>query len=321
MGQFSYEFLKAELLAFAGVKPDSFLNSAFYYLVTGRKGAWLYKGRNSLLVVCKHPHVANRLMVFPELGKADYELTASVLNMLERAENDIQLVRYTQEELKLLKTTLAKLNYSAVTSVSSIEENIMDWRYPARILDTGMVAKMSGASFMKIRNKFRKAAEHVTHIEIDKSNALRMMRAALKFWEGNMIFNEKDTADMSEFYHEMFKIIQKYPDAIEGLLFLKGNKPLGFSAWDNVPRSKTANLFVNLGDTSVRGLSDYQTVTTCRVLKERGVDYLNMGGSEIASLDAFKAKYQPVKSLNLLSANVSYQKICNTNIIVQDLVM
>ncbi|MCB1531337.1 MAG: hypothetical protein KDJ35_00560 [Alphaproteobacteria bacterium] len=208
-GKISYEFLKQELSGQNKKRIDSFLNSALYYTLTGRKGAWLYKSDHSLLVVCNHPLVQN--------------------------------------------------------------------------------------------------------------NALKFMSAVLKFWEGNMILNDKYTDDMPEFYLEFFKVIEKNPDSAKGLLFMEDKRPVGFSVWDETDH-ETANLLVNLGDVSITGLSDYQTVRVCQHLSDRGVKYLNRGGSEKQSLDAFKAKYQPVESINLLSADVLYRKVENTNIEVHTIV-
>lgn len=319
MGTLSYEFMRAQLSGAQKARADSYVNSPLYYMITGRKGAKLYKSHQSALVVCAHPHVEDRLLVFPEIGKADYELTASVLNMLDVPRNGIQLARFSEEEIMTLRRRLAERNYSPVTGVTVIEEDQMDWRYPVHILDTEKVAAMEGADFKQIRKKFKKAAEHISHVPLEQKNALRLMRAVLKFWEGNMIFNEKDTEDMGDFYHELFAIMEKYPETINGLFYLKGRKPLGFAVWDKTT-DKAANMFVNLGDTSIPGLSDYQMVTTCQALSEQGFKRVNLGGSEIQSLDAFKAKYMPAESLKILSAEVSYRKPDNVNVEVYDIV-
>lgn len=285
---------------------DSYLHSPLYYMITGRKGAWLYKNTHSALVVCVHPHIEHRLVVFPEIGKADFELTVSVLSTLTPPKNGIQLARYTEEGIAKLKRQLTKLSYTPVIGISDTEETVLDWRYPLHILDTGQVSEMKGKPYQKIRNMFRNAAQHVTSAPLNEKNSLRFMKAALKFWEGNMIFNEKDTEDMSEFYHELFKIIERHPGALEGLLFLQGRKPVGFTAWDCSGRD-TANMFVNLGDTSISGLSDYQMVTTCQTLHEKGINRLNLGGSELQSLDAFKTKFHPAESLKIHSADIIYR--------------
>ena len=183
MSTVSFEFLKAELSGEQKARVDSYLNSPLYYLLTGRKGARLYKNHHSAVVVCAHPHIQDRLLVFPEIGKADYELTASVLNMLNPPKNGVQLARYSEEEIKALQQRLSKLSY-----------------------------------------------------------------------------------------------------------------------------------------TNVSGLSDYQMVALCRDLDERGIRYVNVGGSETRSLDAFKAKYQPEETLKILSADVMYRKPETSNIEVHELV-
>ncbi|MCB1531338.1 MAG: DUF2156 domain-containing protein [Alphaproteobacteria bacterium] len=319
MGALSYEFLKQELTGSQKAKPDSYQNSPLYYTITGRKGARLYKSKFSSMVVCEHPHIEQRLMVFPEIGKADYELTASVLNMIDPPKNGVQLARYSAGELETLKRKLENLNYSAVSGVSIVEEHVMDWRYPVHVLDTAKVQALEGKEFKQIRKKFRKAAEHITHIPLNQDNALRLMRATLKFWEGNMIANEKDTDDMSEFYLELFKIMDENPGQVNGLFFMQGRRPVGFTVWDQTAPD-ISNCFVNLGDTSITGLSDYQMVSVCQDLNKRGIRYLNIGGSEIKSLDDFKIKYQPAESVELLSADVLYRRVENVNISAHTLV-
>jgi len=67
-------------------------------------------------------------------------------------------------------------------------------------------------------------------------------------------------------------------------------------------------LFAGLADTSVSGLSDFQMISLCKYLDKAGVKYLNLGGSETDSLNSYKFKYSPVRSLDVLSADVVYAK-------------
>ena len=48
--------------------------------------------------------------------------------------------------------------------------------------------------------------------------------------------------------------------------------------------------------------------------------YGNRGGSETQNLDAFKAKFKPAKTINILSADVIYKKPKHHNIEVHTLV-
>lgn len=314
-----YSDLRDLLAGQAEIAADSYINSPIYYRVTGRKGAKIYSDDHSCVIICNHPHIKDKTIVFPEIGRADYKLTANVLNLMDEPKNGVQLARTTPAHILKLKEQLSKLNSSKAINVQEIKENTLDWRYPVRILDTRIVSAMAGPRFAKIRNKVRVARQSVRAVSFKDIDSLRAMRAVLKYWEGSMIFNSRDTQTMTEFYEEFFNILEEIHDGFDGLIYLQGKKPVGFSVWEVLDR-KTANQFINLADSSITGLSDFQIVMSCTRLAEQDVRYLNLGGSEKKSLDQFKQKYQPVKTLPLVSAQVIYEPRHNDNISVQTLV-
>ncbi len=313
MKLFSFEFLKEELQGSRKARIDSYLYSPLYYLITGRKGAWLYRNNYSSLIICNHPHIQKRLMIFPEIGLADYSLTASVLGMLDFPKNGIQLSRYTNEDLKKLKQSLEILNQYKTYEIKPIEELIMDWRFPIHILDTQKVASLEGKRFGSIRTRYNKAKSSITFASISAKSDLNALRAVLKFWEGNMILKGKDSKDMAEFYLTLFELIKIHPESINGLLFMNDRRPVGFCIWDQ-PKEDTANSLVNLGDTNISGLSDYQTVVLCQILIARGIQFLNLGGSETVGLNDFKVKFRPAFSIDVLSAEIKLKKTGNNPI-------
>lgn len=293
--------LKSIIFEFETSNPDSFLTSPLYYLLTGRKGLWLYKGQDSCLVVCLHPHIENCILVFPEIGKnPDYSLTASYLSKIKFPLNGIQFSRFNEPELDKLKRVFDEMGLRG-SDIEMVEENVMDWRYPVRIIDTNVVSATKGPKFINIRTHIRRVAKSTTVIPLSCSNKVRLMKAAIRFWEGNMIYNEKDSEDMSAFYEELVRISSANSDCMEGLFFMVGRRPVGFTVWERQHRG-TVNLLANISDISISGLSDFQLVTSCKYLQEKGIDYVNMGGSELESLDAFKRKYLPVKSISIFSA-------------------
>jgi len=298
--------LKENILYLPNTTPeDSYIASPLYFKLTGRKGAWSYTSPDSQVIVTRHPHIVNTLMVFPEVGLRHYNLTACVLKKLIKSQHDIQLCRYTSDDLKRLDSALNALDYNLIHSIEIIEEDIMDWKYPLHILDIPSLAQLHGNRFEKIRNKYNAAKKIIKAISLEKQSAVKKMRGALKFWEGNMIIADKETDDMSDFYHQFFRIIDRYNGPFEGMMFYEGNCPVGFSVWEKISKD-TANSFINLGDTSIKGLSDFQIVETCRHLNMQGIKYLNVGGSETESLDAYKRKFKPCKSIQLYSAKVNY---------------
>lgn len=68
--EFSYEYFNRVVRQPAFARDDTYLNSPLYYVLTGRKGVWVHEGFGAVMVVCAHPHVADRLLVFPEIGNA-----------------------------------------------------------------------------------------------------------------------------------------------------------------------------------------------------------------------------------------------------------
>lgn len=286
---------------------DSYVHSLLYYKITGRKSAWIYQHKENCLVVCQHPHDNQVLLVFPEIGNKAFDLTFFVLCALYRSNHKIRLARYTHNDYQQLKSKIETESMSTIEQLNIVPEDQLDWLYPVHIYDTKKVSDMQGPAFNRIRAKYKKVdKQNVEVVPLNKDTAVRDMRAALKYWEGSMIANNKDTDNMSEFYERFFSLLDYYGGAYDGLLYFQGRKPLGFVVWDQINETQ-ANSFINLADISISGLSDFQTVTTCRTLAERNVKFLNVGGSETENLDQFKVKFQPDQSIQLLSIDVQYK--------------
>lgn len=304
--EFSYEYFNRVVRQPAFARDDTYLNSPLYYVLTGRKGVWVHEGFGAVMVVCAHPHVADRLLVFPEIGNAGGRLAASVLGDMDVPAGGVQLARFNDADLKTLRDALGQQNFSRVDSIDPMAEPVLDWAYPVHILDTGRVAMLDGPDFTKIRNKIRKVEGDITTIPLDDPTAMRAMRAAHKYWEGSMVFrNLGQEDDLSEFYLTLFNLIKQNPGLFRGHVYMQKNRPVGFTVLDQ-PFNATSNLLASLGDASITGLADYQIVTTCRSLAGDGVRFMNFGGSESQSLDLFKRKFMPVQSIIAQSAEIVY---------------
>lgn len=305
----AYEQFNARIRQDSAVRGDTYLNAPLYYLLTGRKGAWIHEGYDAVLVVCKHPNVADRLLVFPEIGAPDRKdrglLTASVLSQMTPPAGGVQLARFTTEEFEYLRQALGQRNDHNLDRIEPIAEGVLDWRYPVHVLDTQRVSALSGGTFAKIRNKCHQVEGKVEAIGLDDPRALRAMKAAVKYWEGSMLTRDGAEDTDTSYYETMFGMIEKWPDLFGGHVYLQGKRPVGFTVYDKAFNG-TANLLANLCDASITGMADYQVVHTCRALAAQGVTGLNFGGSETESLDAFKRKFSPKESFNIASGAVHY---------------
>ncbi len=286
-------------------RDDTYLNAPLYYMLTGRGNVRIHEGYGAVMAVCPHPQIRDRLLVFPEIGPGRGRLAASVLSELEPPEKGLQLARFTEADLAALKDALSMRNGGWIDSIVRIEETTLDWRYPVHLLNTHLVGAMEGGAFLKIRNKCRQV-ENVTEIhDLRSAGALRTMRAAQRYWEGSMMMRGHETDGVCGYYATLFAMIAEWPHLFDGLIFLQGKRPVGFTVYDT-PFGNTVNLLANLSDASITGLADYQIVSTCRALAASGVASLNFGGSETESLDLFKRKFMPHKTVTLLSAEPRY---------------
>jgi hypothetical protein len=303
--EFTVETFNAVVRQGQSAREDSYLNAPLYYALTGRKGLWIHEGYGSVMATCMHPHVPGRVLAFPEVGQGAGKLAASVLSCLRAPRGGVQLARYNDHDLQTLRAAFAQKNDSAVETLKLIAEDCLDWKFPVHILDTARVAAMQGGAFEKIRNKVRKVNGVLEIMTLKDTRALRSMRAAQKYWEGSMVMRGRDIGDISGFYDTLFAMIKRRPEQFNGLVFMQGARPVGFTVYDR-PFMETANLLANLSDASVCGLADFQVVETCRALAEEGISFMNFGGSEHEGLDQYKRKFMPVKSLGVMSAEVVY---------------
>lgn len=286
---------------------DSYVLSMPYYMLTGRKGASLYTQDHSSLIVCKHPHIEDRLMVFPEIG-GDGSLTCNVLSNLQMPSNGIQLARYTEEDFRQLTQAGKRHGQTHGYELHETEEHTMDWKYPLHILDTGKVSAMEGCEFEKLRNKFNKAKNLLTVVPLEDPKADLIMRASLMYWVGSMIYNGKETGnDLMGFYTTLFSHIKQTPDSFGGFVLLSDNEPAGFTIWDKTVQG-VANGIASLSRLKIKGMSEFQTITACTTLKEQGITKYNIGGSETEGLNRHKLEYRPEKSVSLRSYEVVKNK-------------
>lgn len=286
--------------------PDSYIGSLGYYLLTGRKGAQLYQEGNSYLIVAQHPHVQDRLLVFPEIN-GDGSLTAKVLNSLDAPRNGIQLARYTDIDLFKLDLAFEGMPLSKNIMLKQFDEDILDWKHPVRVLNTRTTGEMHGKSFDKLRNKYNKVAGELECIPLHSEQGYRAMRSSLMFWVGAMIYCGKETGhDLTSFYQTLFRAVKEYPAMFDGLVFLDKGEPAGFTIWDQ-PVQGTVNALAGLTRMSVKGMAEFQMVTACRTLAEQGIHSYNLGGSETEGLDQYKLKYQPSRTVLLKSYEVVFE--------------
>lgn len=283
---------------------DSYLKSLPYFLLTGRKGFYFFRNESTSVTVAVHPHKENTLLVFPEFD-GDGSLTVEVLNELAKQSFDIQLARYTESDYQKLQKALADDKKRIIKSIKLKQEDLLDWRYPARILDTKAVAELQGKPFLKIRNKFNKVArsDNFEVVPFSDPEAEKIIQSTIYTWLAGLAFIGRETGnDVSEFYTTLAEQLKTFPSFFDGFAVRTPKEAIGFTIWDVT--SDTANALAGLSKRSISGMSEFQTVTACRLLSEKGITRYNLGGSETENLDKYKLKFHPIESIEMSSYDV-----------------
>ena len=288
-------------------REDSYSTSLPYYMLTGRKGCKVYSEGEASVVVAKHPHVDNKMLVFPALN-GNGDLTVQILNRLASKGVDVQLARYTDDDFVVLQEALDRDVVSVIDSIQLTPEDILDWKYPAHIIDTAKVSALEGKEFRALRKVFNRfsALEDFEITSLHEPDGIKKMRASILIWSGLMIYAGKENGhDMREFYDTLVKHIIAFPQMFDGFIINHQGEPAGFTIWDNMG-GKTMTALASLSRRSIDNMSEFQLIETCRRLSVQGIGRLNLGGSETSELDRFKLKFRPIDSINLSSYNVNF---------------
>lgn len=276
---------------------DSYLTSPAYYAFTGRNGLWVYRTERSLIPVCWHPNVPGQLLVFPIAGRhADL---AALLRELPEPPNGIRIARVKAGN----ERGLAGDGEDAPIFVPVVE-NVLDWKFPVRILSTAAVAAMQGPDFRYIRNHVKQITGR-DHRVGPVNDHIPALRAFVDRWAGTA-GDDHAQAQRRNPYHALLDCIQAGTLRADGFVTLIDGAIEAITLWDvsNGDRGPTANRFVNITNHAHRGLAEFNTVHMARLLHAEGIATVNIGGAETVALDAFKAKFMPVRSIELVSVDV-----------------
>lgn len=282
-------FLAADL-------TDAFATSLAYYQLTGRKGLWIYRYGQGVLMVCLHPHVDSRLLIFPPLGKGGPGLLPIFCDIVPFPLDGIQLARF--RNFKTYMSGCLRL------SLRVIQEPILDWLFPCHILSASTVASaaMHGKHFSEIRRRIRQAAEFDVDI-VSFPDFMPDVKDIRHLWADNKHVAQGPTGS-DQYYEELFSGRLDFA-RLRGHFYKVHGVVEGFTIWE-LPYKRNGQVvsLAHIVNHSIAGLSEFGMHAMCCELHAQGYERVNVGGSEDAGLDMFKRKFAPVKSYRLFSADV-----------------
>lgn len=260
---------------------ESYAYSLGYYLITGRKGAWIYGDENFIFIACYHPNIDNEFLFFAPLYNQEKVFSVSRLIGLDT----IKIARVSTEQ----QTTS--------DAIRQDEESVMDWIFPSHTLSTKNVNSFEGPEFRRARRAFRDFQD--SSVEIISSytsteSLLPLLKKQAKFLSKNQTLSEQEILNS---LIEGIRVYDQNKDQINIALFYMDKNPMGIVLWDKT-LDNHSNLLWLIHDIDQKNIGYWLYWNLCTFLNDQGIDYLNVGGSETAGLNEFKSNFAPVQSFS-----------------------
>lgn len=260
---------------------DPYIRSMAYFAMTGRNGLWKIERGEEMMIICRHPNVDDEFLIFSPMGNASSSLQKIIVRTFSKMGLNARLARVEDETVE-------------DSFVERVPEDVLDWTYPVRILDTALVLHHSGNGFQHFRQKLNALDLAKTRSEnMDADLHGDVVLEIVRDWaEG-----DKDKIDP---YLRQLGLFKCLPMA--GRIIYYGDRPVGMSIWEETDiASGMANAYTHLALHHIRGASQFVFLDMCRALVERGFKRVCIGGSEDEGLDRFKRNLCPVESVDLTS--------------------
>jgi hypothetical protein len=190
-------------------------------------------------------------------------------------------------------------------SLAEVQETVLDWRYPVRVLSTEKVSKAAGHAFMRIRNELKQFKPDNTRVFSLSLNHKEDVLQFIKAWAEKRAVSDYEFREIVSPYAELLSYLGDEVFQIDGRVYYVDGLVQAVTMWE-MPSSPqhTSNIWMNICNTERRGLSEFVVKDTARILVNYGIQYANYGGSETEGLDNYKKKFDPAHSIYLTSYEV-----------------
>lgn len=282
---------------------DPYVTCPSYHAFTGRKGLWGYAKGRSILLFARNPNKPDQVMFYPQLGNPFPNLAFEFMHKAPVPSGGYQFSRVETEHADFLAASMNKKSSDFYYEVET--EKLLDWAFPVHTISTKAVLNPSGKRFKSFRqpiNIFPK--DRVEVRPLAPSCAVQELMDVIVPWA----FKRADLGaprELIETNVSFLKLMNHSGLDLQGLKFYLDGELTAFEAWAMpLEKKKIVNNFAGFSKSNIRGFSEFQHYTICRVLHEQGIERICLGGSEGAGLDSFKRKMNPVESVELATIAV-----------------
>lgn len=262
--------------------------STAYHMLTGRNGLWALRQGASLLLLARHPNQADQLLAFPPLGPDGRDL----LRLAALTIPTLRVCRVPHEALFSVRRSLGP-------TAAIVPEGVLDWLFPVHILGARRVAALEGPCLRAVRAKVRRASKRQIRWRRLVAEDIAAVLTLVRRWAHTQDQSLAPAAFEGP-YRALFSMVNDPRLRVRGLAFEHNGRLVGFTSWEEPRRGcATACGLGSLARRSITGLAEFQIHITASHLADQGVSEYSLGGSETPGLDAFKRKFDPVRSVRL----------------------
>lgn len=295
--------LQSQLNAMAKSSHDPFTHSAAYFGMTGRNGLWIYGSETGFVLIARHPNDPQSVLVFPPYGDADVNTIKEAMDHRRFPSGSVELARANPLHTRLYKAafTNGKTPHDFSTK--------LDWAQPVHLVSSDLIVDRDGPKFANLRQKFNQAVCQGLKAEIISTNEHRQaVREIVKRWAAQNDKPGYTNEDLTSPTESLLQLMKRdIPVSISGVLVRDAtNKPIGFWLMHETPDGQAMSLArVSIGHLDgIKGAAEFGAVKMAEMLQERGINEICLGGSETSTLDNFKQKLGPVRSMHLSSLQI-----------------
>ncbi|PIZ56538.1 hypothetical protein COY23_03030 [bacterium (Candidatus Torokbacteria) CG_4_10_14_0_2_um_filter_35_8] len=218
-------------------------------------------------------------------------------DLLENQRIPIYVKKIFKEQYDILKRRGFKdtLSFPWHTEMPSEDDT-----YPECILNVKKTLTISKT--VPKRSRLRRALQYYRKFNGDKNikidsiynNEEHAWKLVKEFFTEQHFRNPYNISSPYNYYNIIYNTPNKN-NFIKNIIFYN-NKPVGFSAAE-IQNNTYSSLYATITIREVgNSLADYIIFSVLNILREKKkIKYLNLGGSEMKSLDKFKLKYRPEK--------------------------